>query len=113
MFKPVLGNCLLIGATLNLFMISEEHWENDEILFQIVYAHREPVTLWIRGMLITYCVCDFLIYGYPCMKKEDMMSFRERLRTHKVFTKYQCLYLNYPYNHMFWMCIRSASVRRF
>ena len=20
-------------------------------------------------MLITYCVCDFLFYGYPCIKK--------------------------------------------
>ena len=38
-----------------------------------VYAHREHVKLWIRGMLITYCVCDFLFYGYPCMKKEKMM----------------------------------------
>ena len=54
-------------------MISEEHWENDEILFQNVYANREPVKLWIRGMLITYWVCDFLFNGYPCIMKEDMM----------------------------------------
>ena len=46
---------------------------NDEISFQNVYAYRAPVKLWIRGMLITYCVCDFLFYGYPCMKKENMM----------------------------------------
>ena len=54
-------------------MIYEEHWGNGELLFQIVYAHREPVKLWIRGILITYCVCDFLCYGYPCMKEENTM----------------------------------------
>ena len=43
-------------------MISEEHWENDEILFQNEYGHREPVKLRVRGTLITYCVCDFLFH---------------------------------------------------
>ena len=56
-------------------MISEEHCENDndEISFQNVYEHREPVNIRIRRMLVTYCVCDFLFYGNPCMKKENMM----------------------------------------
>ena len=44
-------------------MISEEHWENDEILFQNVYGHRESVVLRVQVMLITYCFCDFLFHG--------------------------------------------------
>ena len=28
-----------------LYMISEEHWENDELLFQNLYEHREAVNL--------------------------------------------------------------------
>ena len=24
-------------------------------------------------MLITYCFCDFLFHGYPCMTKENVM----------------------------------------
>ena len=47
----------------------EEPWKNDGILFQNVYGHRESV----RGMLITYCICDILLYGYPCMTKENVM----------------------------------------
>ena len=50
-----------------LIMISEEHGDNDKISFQTVSGHREPVKLRISGMLITYCVCDILVYGYPCM----------------------------------------------
>ena len=48
-------------------MISEEHGDNDKISFQTVSGHREPVKLRISGMLITYCVCDILVNGYPCM----------------------------------------------
>ena len=44
-------------------MISEKHWENVEISFQNVYAHMMPVKLWIGGMIIMYCVCDFSFYG--------------------------------------------------
>ena len=33
------------GRLANLIMISEEHWKNDDILFQIVYGHRESVFL--------------------------------------------------------------------
>ena len=57
----------------NLIMISEEHWKNDEILFQNVYGHRESVILRVQVMLITYCFCDFLFHGYPCMMKENVM----------------------------------------
>ena len=57
----------------NLIMISEEHWENDEILFQNVYGHRESVILRVKVMLINYCFCDFLFHGYLCMTKENVM----------------------------------------
>ena len=57
----------------NFIMISEEHWKTDEILFQNVYGQREPVDLRVQGMLITYCFCYFLFYGYPCMTKENVM----------------------------------------
>ena len=57
----------------NLIMISEEQWKNDETLFQIVYGHRCSVNLKIRGMHITYCFCDFLFYGYPCMAIGNVM----------------------------------------
>ena len=56
-----------------LFMISEEHLENGEISFQNVYRYNDSVKSMIRGMLITYCVRDFLFYGYLCMKKENVM----------------------------------------
>ena len=54
-------------------MISEEHWKNDEIFVQNVYGHRESVVLRVQAMLITYCFCDFLFHGYPCMTKENVM----------------------------------------
>ena len=57
----------------NLIMISEEHWKNDEILSRNVYRHRESVVLRVQVMLITYCFCDFLFHGYPCMTKENVM----------------------------------------
>ena len=41
------------GRLANLIMISEEHWKNDEILFQNVYGHRESVVLRVQVMLIT------------------------------------------------------------
>ena len=46
---------------------------NDEILFQNVFGHRESVNLRVREILITYCFCDFLFYGYPCTTIENMM----------------------------------------
>ena len=54
-------------------LISEGHWKNDELLFQNVYRHRESVILRVQVMRITYCFCDFLFHGYPCMKKENVM----------------------------------------
>ena len=53
-----------------VIMISEEHWKNDETLFQSVYGHRESVNLRARGMHITHCFCDSLFYGYPCMTRK-------------------------------------------
>ena len=54
-------------------MISKEHCENDEIVFQNVYGHRESVVLRVQVMLITYCFCDFLFHEYPYMTKENVM----------------------------------------
>ena len=77
MFSPFPNHCLLLlhlsERLETIIMISEKHWENDEISFQNVYGHREPVNLMIGGMLITYCFCDFLFYGYPCYKRAVMM----------------------------------------
>ena len=56
-------------------MMSEKHLENDEISFQNVYRHMEPVNFTMEGMLITYWVCNFLFYGYPCIEKENVMSW--------------------------------------
>ena len=64
---------LCLGDSQTSIMISEEHWKNDEILFQNVYVHRESVDLRVQVMLITYCFCDFLFHGYPCMTKENVM----------------------------------------
>ena len=61
------------GRLANLTMISEEHWENDKILFQNVYRHRESVVLRVQVMLITYCFYDFLFHGYSCMTNEKVM----------------------------------------
>ena len=57
----------------NLIVISEEHWKNDETLFQSVYGHRESVNLRVRGMHTTNCFCVFLFYGYPCMTNENVI----------------------------------------
>ena len=64
------NSVIVSGRLANLIMISEEHWKNDEILFQNVYGHRESVVLRVQVMLITYCFCDFLFHGYPCMTKK-------------------------------------------
>ena len=67
------NSVVVSGRLANLIMISEERWKNDEILFQNVYGHRESVVLRVQLMLITYCFCDFLFHGYPCMTKENVM----------------------------------------
>ena len=64
---------IVSGRLANPIMISEEHWKNDEILFQNVYWHRESEVLMVQVMLITYCFCGFLFHGYPCMTKENVM----------------------------------------
>ena len=60
------NSVIVSGRLANLIMISEEHWKNDEN----VYGHRESVVLRVQVMLITYCFCDFLFHGYPCMTKK-------------------------------------------
>ena len=67
------NGAIVSGRLANLIMISEEHWKNDEILFQNVYGHRESVVLIVQVMLITYGFCDFLFHVYPCMTKENVM----------------------------------------
>ena len=64
---------IVSGLLANLIMISEEHWKNDEILFQNVYRHGESVVLWVQVMVITNCFCDFWFHGYPCMTKENVI----------------------------------------
>ena len=66
------NSAIVSGRLANLIMISEEHWKNGEILFQNVYGHRESVILRVQVMHITYCFCDFLFHGYPCMAKENV-----------------------------------------
>ena len=46
------------GRLANLIMISEEHWKNDEILFQNVYGHMESVILRVQVMLILSAVVN-------------------------------------------------------
>ena len=72
-FRLRLKQCHCVWAIANLITISEELWKTDEILFQNVYGHRESVVLGVQVMLITYCFCDFLFHGYPCMTKENVM----------------------------------------
>ena len=66
------NSAIVSGRLANLIMISEEHWKNGEILFQNVYGHRESAILRVQVMLITYCFCDVLFHGYPCMAKENV-----------------------------------------
>ena len=67
------NSAIVSGRLTNLIMISEEHWKNEVILFQNVYRHRESVVLRVQVMFITYCFCDFLFHGNPCMTKENVM----------------------------------------
>ena len=67
------NSVIVSGRLANLILISEEHWKNDEILFQNVYGHRESVVLRVQVMLITCYFCDFLFHGYPCMTKKNVM----------------------------------------
>ena len=73
LFGEGTNTVIVSGRLVNLILISEEHWKNNEILFQNVYGHRESVVLRVQVMLITYCFCDFLFHRYPCMTKENVM----------------------------------------
>ena len=57
------NSVILSGRLANRILISEEHWKNDDILFQNVYGHTESVVLRVQVMLITYYFCDFLFHG--------------------------------------------------
>ena len=57
------NSVIVSGRLANLIMISEEHWKNDEILFQNVYGHRESVVLRVQAMLITYIFVTFCFMG--------------------------------------------------
>ena len=57
------NSAIVSGRLANLIMISEEHWKNDEILFQNRFGHRESAVLRVQVMLITYCFCDFCFMG--------------------------------------------------
>ena len=69
-------NSVIVSGRLAIhIMISEEHWKNDEVLFQNVqsYGHRESVVLRVQVMLITYCFCDLWFHVCPFMTKENVM----------------------------------------
>ena len=62
-FGEGLNSVIVSGRLANLIMISEEHWKNDEVLFQNVYGHRESVVNRVQVMLITYCFVTFGFMG--------------------------------------------------
>ena len=57
------NSVIVSGRLANLIMISEEHWKNDEILFQKVYRHWESAVLRVQVMRITYCFVTFGFMG--------------------------------------------------
>ena len=67
------NSVIVSGRLANLILILEEHWKNDEMLFQNVYRQRVSIVLRVQVMLITNWFCDFLFHGYPCMTKENVM----------------------------------------
>ena len=62
-FGEVSNSVTVSGRLANLTMISEEHLENDEKLFQNVYGHKESVVLSLQVMLITYFFVIFCFMG--------------------------------------------------
>ena len=64
---------IVSGRLAILTMISQEHSNNDKLVFQNVYGYRESVVLRVQVMLIAYCFCDFLFHGYSCMTNENLM----------------------------------------
>ena len=68
------SNSVIVSWRLaNLIMISEEHWKMMKICSKMFTGIRQSVFLRVQVMLITYCFCDFLFHGYPCMTKENVM----------------------------------------
>ena len=55
---------IVSGRLANFIMISEEHWKNDEIMFQNVYGHRESAVFRVQVMLITTV---FVTFGFMMM----------------------------------------------
>ena len=53
---------ILSGRLANLILISEEHWKNDEMLFQNVYGHRESVVLRLQVKCSLHTV--FVTFGF-------------------------------------------------
>ena len=74
-FGEFSNSAIVSGRLAILIMISEEHWKNDVILFQNGYGHMGSVFLRVQAMLITYCFCDFLFHGYPCMTNENVVLY--------------------------------------
>ena len=70
MFSVMVQTVSYVWATRKPHYDIRRHWKNDEIVFQNVYGHRESAVLRVQVMFITYCFCDFLFHGYPCMTKE-------------------------------------------
>ena len=55
---------IVSGRLANLIMISEEHWKNDEILFQIITGMGGgSVVLRVQVMLISYCFVTICFMG--------------------------------------------------
>ena len=58
-------------------MISEELWKTDKISFQTcegIYQYKYNTDQRIQEVLITYCVFDCLVHGYPqCKPAKNMM----------------------------------------
>ena len=72
-FSEGSNSVIVSGRHTNLIMISEEHWKNDEILFQNVYGHNESIVLRDTSNAHYILFCDFLFHGYPCMTMENVM----------------------------------------
>ena len=73
----------------------------------------------LNGNKTITCITNFASEYCHCIITA-ILTLRERLRTHKMFTKIQyyrsvftLITISSPENHMLWMCIRIVSARRF
>ena len=64
----------------NVATILDRHVKNDKQSFKNVKWQMASVNYRIWGLVIKYCVCDFLFYRHPCMTKENMLW---KCREHK------------------------------